>query len=317
MTLILSIATPQFVAHVSDRRLTLEKNKQFTTLDDDTNKLVVYANSIVFGYTGLACIDRKQSERTDWWLTKKLSELPTKLLSDAVVHVRDQATEAFQRLHYPADKKRHAFVGVGWQEQDDESVLPIMVRISNFHGEQGEILPAARDTFSAYAEVYESPGFGLCSTGANINPAQWADLRRLVNRCAKKGTGPNPIIRHFAMTIRKIAAGNPTVGKNLLAVAMPKDVAKEDYTAVFSPNGFGVVAGIPEGPPPFPPGGPGSHRSITSFYLPEDSKMYDWGVSVAHPGVAIDAVQSGPMPILMGKLKQSGHGPITTHTVRL
>ena len=289
-------------------------------IDDDTNKLVVFANTIVFGYTGLAFIDRKQLEPTDWWLTQRLSELSTKSLSDAVIHVRDQATEAFQRLpnnaSYTVITKRHAFVGIGWQEQEDKTLLPIIVRISNFHDEQ-TILSAAKDHFEAYAEVYSSPGFGLCYTGANVTPEEWADVNRLINRCGKKGTGFNPVIRHFVSAIRKIAARDRTVGKNLLAVAMPKGAILADNPAVFSPNGFGVVTGLSEGPPPFPPGGPGPSHSVTSLYLPNGNQRLDYLVNIAYPGVAIEAVKSGPVSLLMADLIQSEKKLVTVQKIRV
>jgi hypothetical protein len=73
MTLILSLATPEFVVQISDRRLTYRDGKGFIRVaDDDANKLTVFRGQMAFGFTGLAHIG---SQRTDTWLARALASL--------------------------------------------------------------------------------------------------------------------------------------------------------------------------------------------------------------------------------------------------
>jgi len=51
MTLVLSLATPDYVVQVSDRRLTDPTGK---TVNENSNKSVLLTNRMAFGYTGLA-----------------------------------------------------------------------------------------------------------------------------------------------------------------------------------------------------------------------------------------------------------------------
>src|SRR5437016_4841959 len=94
MTLILSLATPEFVVQVSDRRLTTLRpgTTQFDIVDDNRNKIVDWGNRVVFGYTGLAQIN---GISTDDWLARSLASIGNTDLNLVLKHVRDRATQDF------------------------------------------------------------------------------------------------------------------------------------------------------------------------------------------------------------------------------
>ncbi len=110
MTLILSIATPEFVLQVSDWRLMRLDGRRATCIEDDANKLTVFCNRMVFGYTGLANIG---DQKTDVWLAQTLSKLSDNDLAVVVTQLKERATDAFSRLNCDSEIKRHAFIGVG------------------------------------------------------------------------------------------------------------------------------------------------------------------------------------------------------------
>jgi len=152
-----------------------------------------------------------------------------------------------------------------------------------------------KDTFEIQKGVFKFPQYGICHTGAKVQPQDWTVLERSVRRCAEKGTGPRPAMDQLVRFIRKIASQDRSVGKNLLAVTMSIGAARSSYPAVFSPGGFDIAAGPEDfegAPPRYPPGGPGPDHSIVSQYLPYGKPRLDYGVSFAYPGIAIDKVVS-------------------------
>jgi hypothetical protein len=62
MTLILSLATPDWVAAVADRRLSRKSGK---LADDNATKVVMFCNQMAFCYTGRSEIEGKPTDR---WL---------------------------------------------------------------------------------------------------------------------------------------------------------------------------------------------------------------------------------------------------------
>src|SRR5258708_6773944 len=158
MTLILSLATPEFLVQVADRRLSLMyPNGRFVVNKEEVVKQTLFCNRMIFAYTGLANIG---SLKTDVRLAHKLGELPTESVDEAITHLRDRATEAFRSIYHPPRIKIHAFVGLGWTRlSDDGPFLPTMCRISNFHDEDGKLLSQARDEFTTGYRVYEPPKY--------------------------------------------------------------------------------------------------------------------------------------------------------------
>ena len=49
-----------------------------------------------------------------------------------------------------------------------------------------------------------------------------ADIERRIKSCVEHKAGPRPIARLLVRTVREVAAGNRTVGQDLLVVSLPK-----------------------------------------------------------------------------------------------
>ena len=262
MTLVLSLATPRFALQVSDRRLTktLSSGTSYVC-DDDANKLTLFQNRLVFGYTGIAEIGL---QRTDVWLANTLAMVSTSPLPEVLAHLRDRATELFRQLPGLAKDKRHAFVGVGWMSKDGETLQPVICRVSNYHDGQKE-LSQAKEAFSFAHQQYDTPPYwGWLETGARLKPQEISRLSRSISRCARKGTSPRPLLRHIVDLIRTVASRDPKVGKSLLAVCIPRNAAYSDSTLVRTSMPFGVIFWEGQAPLSRP------DACIDSLYIPAD-----------------------------------------------
>jgi hypothetical protein len=293
MTLILTCICPEFVLHVSDRRVTwLGGPNAGQVADDNRNKIVVVCNRLTFAYSGLAEIGPLH---TDVWLTDVLSKVRPYQPSRAIEVVRTRSTEAFAALTAGSRAKRHAFVAAGWVKTSDEAQLsPIVISVSN----------ALDDAWNWQAD--SSPAFivrnwtlpagvatHVVATGARLDPDLADDLRRSIHRCYEHGAGPDTYVRLLAAAIRTVADSNPTVGRDLLALALPA-------TAAAGSPGLSVPLGSKFVP-----------NQVSSLYLPDgdlDGVLYaptytcDGG-AMANVSVRLDVPpQMGPSvpPWLIG-----------------
>ena len=225
MTLILSCLTANYAIQVSDRRLTLQDGLLY---DDDSNKTILVNGNIVFGYTGLAFFDNGKT-RTDEWFLNVLSEAykahPNVSLTTTAEFIANRATEEVSRINATPDRKRLAFVGVGWGKLvGQEDLKPIYVIISNFHNSDGRQLPQTQPEFSV--SVFTPPDnlpVMLVPTGQLLNSELRKRVLRLLNKCAEKELSPKTIARILVATARNVASSNPLVGRNLLVSSIPKE----------------------------------------------------------------------------------------------
>lgn len=262
MTLVLNCLTHNYLMQVSDRRLVLLPDQQI--VDDDSNKNVFYCGHVAFGYTGLATIEGKD---TDDWL---LSVLPESFKTWVTV-VKEKSTEAFRNIRIPLKYrhyKRHAFVGVGWlRVKPDGPLYPALVLISNFYGTRGELLDSVMDEFNVCG--LRLPAKNKCMifpVGQKIPQEELKHLYRNVKTCIERNTGPKTMLRHLVNTMRNVANNNPLVGKNLLALGMPK-----------------VAAGNPGMVYPFV-----EDKMNTFFYIPANSrKQVAYGPSIKCRGLTV------------------------------
>jgi len=216
VTLVLNCLTRDYLFQVSDRRLM----RGTEVVEDNANKNVLQGGGIAFSYTGLAEIEGK---KTDEWL---LSVLPDSFQDTAKVIV-EKATEAFKRMNPPSAVKRHAFAGVGWLQRERWSPpRPTFILISNFHQLDGEELRSASDRFSALAwQLPENVIVQVFPVGQRVPKRQLEDLHETLKRCVKKKKGSTTVMRLLVMAMREIAENNPAVGKNLLALGLPRKAA--------------------------------------------------------------------------------------------
>lgn len=236
MTMILSMAAPEVAIQVSDRRLTsLTQGRPVAS--DTANKQVLCGKSMCFGYTGLAALEGRA---TDAWLRDALDEPPPDASLDEIVeHIMERATKAIRSSGVEAKHRHLGFLGTGWGlHPDDETLWPVMARISNFH-DGDQILPAPRDQFTNSGLRFIPPTSGYCVWGASPSSQQqlWLDRRMAHIFDPKNQTGPWTIVRIFVEAIRLAATTNPTIGKDLLATIIPRAAIDGDLFGVLSGDG--------------------------------------------------------------------------------
>jgi len=104
--------------------------------------------------------------------------------------------------------------------------------ISNFHGPNGEPLAVANDEFTVgNLTLPENRVFLLCSVGQSVTSERKKELSWGIRRCIEKGTGPTEILRLLITTMRETAEHNNAVGKNMLALSLPRESAGKPVMA--------------------------------------------------------------------------------------
>ncbi len=165
MTLVVTAATANFVAQVSDKRLTLPDGSPF---DDEANKAVVLScedGDLAIAYTGLAYVGELQADglgkfRTDDWLVEVLTKRRAgrMLASRVIAMLTEEATKEFAEMPVSPENKRASFYVGGWPNA--AGLEPALWLISNFEflaapmpvlrwrgWHRGRCLPAAKDAF--------------------------------------------------------------------------------------------------------------------------------------------------------------------------
>ena len=287
MTLILSLAAPHFVVQVSDRLVTYLA----TGLPKDaaTTKMVLFCNSMAFGYMGLAELE---GVTTDIWLWKVLAEGSDRDLGLALKRVAERAADAIEQTCRASVRRadcRLAFVGVGFtRTASGEPLRPVLCRVSNFHGRDGRASPEPSDQFSVGFAVYggpQSPPWGWLETGAPLRHSEQAWLSRALRRFSMRAIGPGAVARLFHYTILDVSRRDRTVGRNLLAAIIPRSAADLSYVALAGPDNrsaFVLQTGpSTTAPPIFDPG-----NSMHFMSIPGDGNLAtQQGPHIACPGM--------------------------------
>lgn len=231
MTLIISVLTPSYVLQVSDKRVTSIADGSL--IDDDRVKAVQYCNQMLFSYSGVAELAAQPFHE---WLVDVLAERPMSL-EDAVSNLQQRLNGAFESPNLPAQRKRHAVVGVGWAEfGDSEELSPFKVVVSNSVAADGRWKRLAEAAFAIQGQVLESHSLThLSAIGAAVPPTLRRNLTRNVERLVERSDNVLELIRLVAMTIRSVAAINATVGSSMTAMVLPKNSVKADSTGLWSP----------------------------------------------------------------------------------
>jgi hypothetical protein len=143
VTLIISVLTDEYVALVSDRRVTWSDGRR---VDTDTKTFNLYGQFLM-GFTGLARINGFRMER---WVADALRGVPT----DEYFNVLAQKIgAAFDRLR-PSDRKPQAFLATGYASlKPGGRVYPMNVVISNSINNNGDFSASAMQReFTIYME---------------------------------------------------------------------------------------------------------------------------------------------------------------------
>jgi hypothetical protein len=247
MTLILSLATPWYVIQVADRRLVWSDTWRIA--DDAANKVVQFCNQMAFSYTGLAELGGR---KTDVWLTEQLVTLSSKDPDVVLKHIADRATEAVRKIPYPTRKKFHAFVGIGWTTEPSKPCRPLICEVTNFRSPDPEakMLTEAQDRFVVCQSEFPADSAGVLATGAELSAAASNHIKRLTRACGDRQlANPATYLRIMVETIRLAADGNRKVGKDLLAVFLPRETAASGPMVSYQRHHDGHVFVGPAIPP--------------------------------------------------------------------
>jgi hypothetical protein len=273
MTLILSCLTNEYAIQVSDRRLT---NPDGTLFDDNSNKAIFVNGNIIFGYTGLAFLDKGKT-RTDEWLLNAFNNAyktcPRASLTTTLEFIAKSATETVKRINTTPMLKRLALVGVGWGKLHGQDLKPIYVIVSNSHNPEGRWLSQALPKFSVLAFTPPSNlPVMLVSDGQPLKSELRKRVSRLLKRCVKKGLSPKSMTRVLVATVRNVASSNARVGRNLLVSSIPKNSVHIGSTKLIGQS-------------------PTSNH-LTFMYVPEDKySQVQYGPHVFHHGILITEIK--------------------------
>lgn len=221
MTLILGCLTEHCVYQVSDRRLMFPNRK---IADERSNKSVLLDGRVAFGYTG---ISRVAGIRTDEWLARTLAEVGRSDMNAVCTHLRDAATEVFQREPYAPADKRHAFHAVGWFRLRGETDLtPGVVTVANaLDGSSGDWLAAARPMFEVrpHFPTLRSGGFVLNSAGFRPTPEERSAVFRLVRSTVRhRRSTPQTVAYALILAVKWLASRHDEIGSDLLLLSIPR-----------------------------------------------------------------------------------------------
>lgn len=233
MTMLLGCISNEQVVQVSDRRLTWvgADGKVIGIRDDDKNKAVVASNWLAMSYTGLAELAGEQTHR---WLMMAAGGASPFTLPRILEHVAERATKTFASLPVSPIQKRHAFLLSGWEPSGDSgSHRPFMAVISNALDEAPSVSHPNRINWSWLASAepefrvqirplpLDQPFLWACVGQRLGEPvAQQLDLHAA--KCVRQSAGPSALIRVLAEAIRVSAANNTAIGRNLMAVSVPR-----------------------------------------------------------------------------------------------
>jgi hypothetical protein len=249
VTLILGVLTDQYVALISDRRVTVLAGSRVVSQEDTDIKAIALGGQFLMGFTGLARID---GLRIEAWASTVLKGVK---LENYFEVLRQKIDEAFVR-NGQAGKIPHAFLAVGYATlQPGGPVYPLNVTISNSFDSGGRFSTtvAVSRQFSVRIERLENRRQVIIPAG---HPMRETALRALEHR------------------VRIVARGDPsnpalTVGPLLMAL---RDTSR--YSRGFV-GAAAVFASMPRSALPnysIAAGGVDYRKQVASLYLPDDAK---------------------------------------------
>jgi hypothetical protein len=283
MTLAIACFTANHCIQVSDRRLVWTTGpKAGDTADDNTNKALVVYNRIAISYTGLAEIG---AEKTDDWLLEAASKVNPYNPQRVINAIAEGASEVFRKIRLPAPTKRHAFLVSGWAkfvDSKDETNAPLgsfACAISNSLTPAWTWETEAKDNFQIRWIPLKNRPFQICSVGQPI-PSKIAKI--MVDRIRAYNLierGPDPYIKIVARAILDTAASNDSVGRNLMAISLPRAALERRGGLVVPLSGK-----VPTSEP-------------VALYLPENASPITYGPNFTCDGSAFGDIRVGSGPV--------------------
>lgn len=289
MTLAIACYTANHCIQVSDRRLVwITGTDAGKCADDDTNKAVVVCNRLAISYTGLAEIG---VNKTDDWLLETVSKVNPYNPQRVIKAIAKSATQAFGNIRLPAPTKRHAFLVSGWarfvdSKADSNAQLgSFACAISNALTSEWKWETEAKTTFQIFGKELRNRYFQICSVGQPVSSQIRKRMLRQIRAYISRERGPEPYIEILAQAILDTADSNRSVGKNLMAVSLPRTGLD---------NGGRLVMPLANAPL--------RTSEPIALYLPENASPIRYGPNYTCNGMSYKDVSFGTEPL---KTKQN------------
>ncbi|MBC7854714.1 MAG: hypothetical protein IAF94_14880 [Pirellulaceae bacterium] len=280
MTLILCLRAPNWVSMVSDRMMSRIEDGKPDRLS--CTKMVLFFNDMVFGFTGYARMldGRGQWRDTGTWLAEILIKVGKRSLPDALVAIRDSATESFDRMYRAGVANyRHAFLGVGWDRETygPASLDAFSCCVSNYHHPDGSCWegkprytegdPVRNFHLGIDSFPQNDTAIAFSSIGYPQSPTEKEWLRKAMWKAIEQGKDGARLMDLMKQSIRQTSKRlrNRYVGSDILAAIIPREAAMSDRVLVSGPQSNCGMFFDNVGPPPGPP--PVISRQECSYFL--------------------------------------------------
>jgi hypothetical protein len=220
VTLIAGVLTDEYVALISDMRVTRLAGRRIISQEDTDTKSIVLGGQFLMGFTGLARID---GLRIEAWISPVLDGVPTENYFEVL---RQKIEEAFLRAGQ-AGRIPHAFLAVGYGSlKPGEAVQPLSVTISNSFDAAGTFSPDAPVSMQFGISVEKLGNrrqLVTCSGYPMHDTARRALAQRI--RVVVKGSQGNPALTVWPLltALRDTARrSGGYVGRTALFASMPR-----------------------------------------------------------------------------------------------
>lgn len=278
MTLVMAIATWDFIVVASDRRLTWPDG---SLADDNANKLVQFDEVGVWGYTGLAKIS---GTRTDHWLADVVSQNAQNGLTPVLRAIRAAGDAAVASVRTPFGL---AFLGSFWARPEGEPpVRPVLSCISNFHADWEAPTPNANHAFLIHHRALnERDEVLVTSVGTQVSPRVLTVLRRLIRRRivrARAGDTAHQVLGGeleaiAVRSIQSVAQKDPRVGRGVLVACLPRPLGSRPDLI--------IISGVPDTLSP-----------TFRYYPPAGGDPWSYGpIVVTRSGTTVTGFRSRPL----------------------
>lgn len=247
VTLVQTLVTAKHILQVSDRRLTTSTGALF---DDSHNKAVSWCGEFALGFTGIAYINRTQTQPTSEWITEALCGQSG--IHDAAGVLRDGLTDAISKLPRAWPDKRLSVIMTGFgTEPVSGDRIPTLFRISNFElGDQQFATHRAEFVYEVGPSI-DKGGFVYTTAGASLTVNEHRLLRRRLGRLVREDAW-NHLVRLLVVMQRQVAKRNSTVGHDAMVVSIPRQsesrgVLLTDPTSLDVDTKLPMFTLVPEG----------------------------------------------------------------------
>jgi hypothetical protein len=256
VTLIIGVLTDQYVALISDRRITTRVGARIRSQEDTDVKTIALGGQFLMGFTGLA---RISDLRIEAWASGVLRGVKHE---DYFEILRQRIEEAFVR-EGQAGKIPHAFLAVGYASlQAGGPVYPLSVTIANSFDPGGQFstaVPVARQ-FSISVERLENRRQVVVPVGRPMKETTLTALNHRI-RVVVRGDPSNPALAvgPLLMALRDTSRrSRGSVGTAAIFASMPR-CALPDYS---------IAAGEVD-----------YRRQVASVFLPDEAQNAGDGVT--------------------------------------